>query len=201
MILKQDSLIYGGAYSQITQSLEFQQNDLEFQFSSFHVMDGTPPSLFLQTEWPVGYKWSNWSDVSQTRYTNLKNGEYVFQAKSKNMYGVESKLAQYSFTISPPWYETGWYYLSQALFFVLLISVTFLFSRGSSNQYSEVLILITVITMFEFVILLLEPYVESYANGVPLFKLGMNILLALSLHPMERFLRKVFKRRRSKAVS
>lgn len=200
MILKQDSLIYGGAYSQITQSLEFQQNDLEFQLSSFHVMDGTP-HLYSYKLNGQSDKWSNWSDVSQTRYTNLKNGEYVFQAKSKNMYGVESKLAQYSFTISPPWYETGWYYLSQALFFVLLISVTFLFSRGSSNQYSEVLILITVITMFEFVILLLEPYVESYANGVPLFKLGMNILLALSLHPMERFLRKVFKRRRSKAVS
>ena len=44
------------------------------------------------------------------------------------------------------------------------------------------------ITVFEFFILLLEPYVENFSNGIPIFKLGMNILLAISLNPIERLL-------------
>jgi hypothetical protein len=39
--------------------------------------------------------------------------------------------------------------------------------------------------------LLFEPYVDDVANGIPVLKLGMNIMLALSLSPLERFLRSV----------
>ena len=86
------------------------------------------------------------------------------------------------------------------MFFVLLIALTYFFSRSKvSSTYSEFLVLVTVITLFEFVILYLEPFVDDYANGVPIFKLAMNIALALSLHPMERVFRRVFNKKKLSA--
>jgi len=192
--LNQKEVLFNGGYERPKPVLNFNQNDLEFSFSSFRVMDGTPHNYSYRLK-GLEESWSDCNKISEARFNNIPPGKYVFMAKSKNMYEAESKIASFAFSISPPWYETGWYYLGQALVFLILIGLTLYFSRGSANRYSEALILITIITLFEFVILAIEPYVDNYANGVPLFKLGMNIILALSLNPMERFLRNLFKKR------
>ncbi|MCD4793268.1 MAG: SpoIIE family protein phosphatase [Bacteroidales bacterium] len=56
-------------------------------------------------------KWSKWKKKSDTRYTNLFEGEYTFEVKAINIYNTESTVARYSFTILPPWYRTYWAYL------------------------------------------------------------------------------------------
>ncbi len=73
-------------------------------------------------------QWSNWSNDSKIMYTNLPAGDYLFQVKGRNVYGIESKIASYFFRISPPWYAT-WYAilsylmcLSTGIFFLLKVN-------------------------------------------------------------------------------
>jgi len=188
-----DEKSYSGPALSYLPKFQFNQNDIEILFYSYHLMEDNQHNYQYRL---VGLE-DNWSELtanSSARFTNLDPGNYRFEVRSINMDGAQSKVETLSFGILSPWYETAWYYSAQAGFFLLLIIVTYFFSRGSESQFSEILILITVITLFEFIILALEPQVEQYANGVPLFKLAMNIVLALSLHPMERLLRKLFKR-------
>ena len=55
--------------------------------------------------------WSDWSKKTEKEYTNLPPGTYTFQVKSKSNLGNESAITEYSFSILPPWYQTGWAYL------------------------------------------------------------------------------------------
>ena len=69
-------------------------------------------------------KWSKWSGKTDTRYTNLYEGDYTFEVKARNIYNTESTVAQYSFVILSPWYRTIWAYFIfaiAAILFILLI--------------------------------------------------------------------------------
>src|SRR5690606_8470042 len=50
--------------------------------------------------------WSAWSDISYKEFTNLPQGEYRFCLKARNLYGVESNVADFKFTVLPPWYKS-----------------------------------------------------------------------------------------------
>jgi len=94
--------------------------------------------------------------------------------------------------------ETPWYYLGQTLFFIILIVLTVLLNRGGGDsKFAEIVALITIITVFEFVIMIIEPMFEEYTGGVPVLQLLMNILLALSLNPAEAFIRKQLAKRKA----
>jgi hypothetical protein len=52
-----------------------------------------------------------------------------------------------------------------------------------------VLSFVVLITMFEFLLIMVEPYIENFASGVPIIKLVINVGLALSLNPIEKIVR------------
>ncbi|MBT8399377.1 MAG: GAF domain-containing protein, partial [Rhodothermia bacterium] len=60
-------------------------------------------------------QWSAWTSETRRDYTNLPFGDYVFRARARNVYGVESAEAAFAFTILPPWYRTWWAYVLYAL--------------------------------------------------------------------------------------
>jgi len=66
----------------------------------------------------MGDTWSEWDKLYYKEYTNISEGTYEFQVKAKNIYGVESTVATYSFTILPPWHRTWWAYT----LYVLLVT-------------------------------------------------------------------------------
>lgn len=68
-------------------------------------------------------EWSDWTDDVKKEYTNLPPRDYTFAVRSQNTYGVLSRSAEYSFTITPPWYQTIWAYF---LYGLLLISFVYL---------------------------------------------------------------------------
>lgn len=61
--------------------------------------------------------WSPWTDKTEKEYTNLPEGKYVFEVKTRNNLGNESSITTYSFTVLPPWYRTSWAY---ALYILLI---------------------------------------------------------------------------------
>ncbi len=134
-----DSLIFNGAflsedgsYVSVKQSteprlIEYKDNSIKFVFAAPYFEDNHRLTYQYMLE---GYdsKWSEWSQNTEAVYTNLHEGEYVFKVRAKNVYGTISEVAEYRFTINPPWYRTYWAY---TLFGVILIIIILIIVRIS----------------------------------------------------------------------
>ena len=116
--VKRDSIIFFGANNfevKNTTAIDYSKNDIIFEYSATHY---DRPSLTYFKSFLEGDEedWSSWSPETKKEYTNLSHGNYVFKVKAKNLYGIESDLASYSFTILAPWYLSWWAYVLYAFF-------------------------------------------------------------------------------------
>ncbi len=121
---KRDSMLFGGFYRKpalddsllgwkrvveqpdaYVPSLPYSMNGLTFRYAApyYEEQKKVEYSHFLE-----GFDegWSQWKKETRKEYTNLPEGNYTFKVKAKNVYGVESKVAEYRFRILPPWYRT-----------------------------------------------------------------------------------------------
>jgi DNA-binding CsgD family transcriptional regulator len=74
--------------------------------------------------------WSDWSQQTVKEYTNLHEGDYVFEVKAKNIYDCQSEVARFTFTIKPPAHRTRFAYISYAIIFLVIILINvWIFSR------------------------------------------------------------------------
>lgn len=74
--------------------------------------------------------------------------------------------------------------------------ISFYFNRRKKlNKFTFVLTLFTIITVFETVIEIVEKKLENYHGGVLVFTIIMNIMLAMSLNPIENYIRKSFRKK------
>ena len=91
-------------------SLPYTKNDLSFNFAANAYIANNHPnfSCYLKGE---DSKWSDWSTETFKTYMNLTEGPYIFKVKAKNIFGIESTVASYKFTILPPWYRTTLAYI------------------------------------------------------------------------------------------
>ncbi len=86
-------------------------------------------------------KWSPITTETSATYANLNQGEYVFQVVSCNNDGVwNKKPTLFSFKVTPPFWETYWFY---SLCIVLISSVIYIYVRWrekalhNTNRYLE----------------------------------------------------------------
>ncbi len=118
---KGDSVLFEGAYVKflengelatcLTQndkqiySLSFKYNSITFDVSSsfYESVEKTEYSYLLDGN---EEEWSKWTTTPTPIYTNLSEGHYTFKVKARNVFGVESEIAEYSFSVSPPWYRS-----------------------------------------------------------------------------------------------
>jgi len=123
---KTDTLLFGGYYGDVNQvkdqehvpGIKYDWNSFHFEYSSTLAKNqpNIEYSYFLE-----GYdkKWSIYSKKTEKDYTNLPHGDYVFNVKARNNLGNESDISSFSFTIFPPWYQSG---LAYACYSLMLIS-------------------------------------------------------------------------------
>ena len=71
--------------------------------------------------------WSGWASDSYKDFTNLNEGDYTFQLKAKNVYGIESDVAEFHFTILPPWHRSKAAYYGYLVLIFLLVFFTIKF--------------------------------------------------------------------------
>ena len=64
--------------------------------------------------------WSDWHLNTKREYINLPPGSYVFKVKARNLYGVESSIEEFYFSVLPPWYRT---YYAYAIYLLLLVAI------------------------------------------------------------------------------
>ena len=146
-------------------------------------------------------KWSPVTKKTDVTYGNLSEGDYTFLLKARSPWGVWSEPLTYQFTVLPPWWRTWWYYTIQVSCMGVLLIISFLLTRRGKTRFSTLMSLLTIITIFEFMILLAEPFVDDIAGGIPLFKLLMNILLAAFLNPLEKIISSFFEKRKKQGKS
>ncbi len=53
-----------------------------------------------------------------------------------------------------------------------------------SHYLAEGFIFVSVLILFEFLLVLTDPYVDGFTHGIPVYKLGMNTLLAILVFPL-----------------
>jgi len=136
-------------------------------------------------------EWSSWKDQAWIEFPYLPSGEYVLQYRSKNTLGQISPTQTFIFVVKAPFWQTWWFYLMQiGVLLGLLLAAVIYNRKGAESRVASVITLVAIITVFELLFLLIEPLIDNFSGGVFIFKLVVNILLAVSLIPMEKKIQK-----------
>jgi len=98
--------------------IEYSDNTLTFNFSSTSFSPNFASEFQFQL---LGFdkSWQDWTESNFKEYTNLKEGSYTFQVRSRNANEIESEIESYSFIIIYPWYRSPIAYI---IYVIALIS-------------------------------------------------------------------------------
>ncbi|WP_353779577.1 triple tyrosine motif-containing protein [Winogradskyella sp. 3972H.M.0a.05] len=108
VLIEEDSLVYSGNWlddQKIRQpdTYNYSRKAISFSYAStsYDMPEKTQYQYALE-----GYddNWSDWSVKNKKEYTNLPGGDYTFKVRAKNIYGIESEIGEFAFSIKPPWY-------------------------------------------------------------------------------------------------
>ncbi|MDR7209558.1 two-component regulator propeller domain-containing protein [Flavobacterium piscis] len=84
-------------------------------------------------------QWHYVDNIRSANYSRLTEGDYVLKIKSTNAEGVwNTKTISLPITILPPWYRSGWAYLSYALFIAFIIYLVDKYQRQQAHLKYEV---------------------------------------------------------------
>jgi signal transduction histidine kinase/ligand-binding sensor domain-containing protein/DNA-binding response OmpR family regulator len=105
-----------------TITLQYNQNVISLEFAALHFVEPNKNSFAYRL---LGFN-ENWIYVSAkervAHYTNLPNGEYIFEVKAANNDGVWSnEVARATIIVKPPLWRTWWAYLLYFILFGLAI--------------------------------------------------------------------------------
>lgn len=104
-------------------SLSFSKNHLTFQFVGVSLT--APEKVMYQYKLEgLDNDWTPPTSKTEATYSSLPPGKYKFMLKAMNNDGVWNKEpAVFEFEISPPWYNTWWFYTLCAILLVSGISI------------------------------------------------------------------------------
>ncbi len=76
---------------------------------------------------------------------------------------------------------------------VIILIMFMLFARviNMKEWVAQGLVFVTIIFLFEFVLVLIDPITDKYSEGIPIIKFGINMALALVLFPMHHYFEKL----------
>ena len=148
-VVANDSItIFGGAFTspdgksiikkQIRDSehkvvIPYKNNSLTFAYSAtfYDEENKTEYSTMLEGD---DKTWSKWKTSTEYSRRGLSEGRYVFKVKARNIYGVESSVVEYAFTIRPPFYRSIVAYI---LYMVLLVVLVYGIVKWNTHRLIE----------------------------------------------------------------
>ncbi len=141
MVSSKDSMLFGGEKLYLADvkekqvnEISYAQNHLIFQFAATSFEDAED-NLYSYRLIGSDTSWSEWTNDSKKEYTNLYEGRYTFEVKSKNQYQITGSTASWSFRILPPWYRTLWAFVAYFIALImLLVSIMKLYTRRLGKQ-------------------------------------------------------------------
>ncbi len=136
--LDSDSVIFGGTYfitdrngnriqdlnqpDDLKYSIKYEFNNVTFHWAApfFEAEEATQYRYWLEGN---DKEWTRWSDRTEFTYTNLSRKDYNFHVQARNVYGIESEIGTYEFTILPPWYQTIIAYIVYVILAITLVVI------------------------------------------------------------------------------
>ncbi|MBZ0263361.1 hypothetical protein K8I28_01720 [bacterium] len=201
-----DSVLFGGAfYRQVYGATTLEQSEqqnliFEYDYNAFrftysaNFTEGNEPPEFQVFLDGSDRGWSSWSERTTREYTNLYWGKFTFHVRARNSQGTISEEATYSFRITPPWWETWWWYTAQiGLLFSLLAASVFFNRFKKSIAISTYLTSIFVLVVFEYIDVSIEPVIGIYSKGIAFFEVLMTLATGLILSPAQNWIRKLIR--------
>lgn len=120
--------------------LPFRFNSVSFRFAcpSYEYPEGTLFSFRLKG---FDAEWSDWVNQDFKEYTNLREGNYAFEIKTRNAFLAESKEVYFSFSIKPPLHRSLVAKIFYTLMLVLIFvgNIFFLKKRIEKTRLNELL--------------------------------------------------------------
>ena len=140
-----DSLLFNGAFFSSNDSLfiptvkqtgsfkpviSYQYNSVTFQFAAMFYEEPENTHYRFKLE-GFDKECSQLSNDNKAVFTNLPEGDYTFKIQAVNVYGYESNISEYTFSILPPWYREWWAF---AIYIILFIALTALITYGYTRR-------------------------------------------------------------------
>jgi len=126
-VFAKERLLFGGTTANTNEfeniegpEISYRQNDLLFHYAATFYED-SEKNLYSYRLVGSDTAWSAWVSEVKKEYTNLSEGKYTFEVKSKNQYQHIGSTASYSFRILPPWQRTWWAYTLYLIVLIVLI--------------------------------------------------------------------------------
>ena len=118
--------------------LSYDNNNLTFGFVGINQKQNKKVLYKFKLE-GLDKVWSAFTTRSDAGYGNLPAGSYIFKVKAMNSEGYWSNESQFAFTVSPPWWQTWWFYLVLGGTFVLSI-IVFIKTRERKLRHGKLLL-------------------------------------------------------------
>lgn len=178
-VTSRDSIVYNGNkpggndFSHVTGiEIPFIRNSVVINFASTSFED-SERNLYSYRLVGADTIWSNWIKDNKKEFSNLSEGSYRFEVRSKNQYGAQGSLASYSFIILPPWYRTWWAYLG---YIIITFSVIYILVHWRTRKFK------TRSRILESIVLERTREIQEQKNNIEkLSQIGRDITSSLSL--------------------
>jgi hypothetical protein len=152
--------------------------------------------------------WSEWTDDGNFVFPALNTGKYTLKVRSRNVFGTMVESDAYTFSVQPPYWQTFWFNALEVGFFLVLLFIAGLVNRKIQHENrflaigKRVVTMLTLVVCMEFMQTLLQGYIDI--NGSPVKDFVVEVVLALTLLPLEWILMKMittrFKKRKIKSL-
>lgn len=136
-------------------------------------------------------EWSDWSRTNnQLSFPYLPAGTYTLQMRARDALGNVKNAEAIHFTIMAPYWKRWWFYLAEFVFFGGLMALSIFINRKKHkfSVLSRLLTFLTLIFIVEFVQTIAEAKFET--NQSPVINFFIQVAIALSILPIESYLRK-----------
>ena len=88
--------------------LDAAHNSVQFELAANTYVPGADLRYQTRLEGFGSGQWTPLNPRTRVEYTNLSEGEYVFEARARNADGLLGNAARVTFTVRPPWQRTAW---------------------------------------------------------------------------------------------
>ena len=109
--------------------MPFALNAVSFRFTT-PVFENPVSTQFSYRLKGFDDSWSEWDEHNFRDYTNLREGDYVFEVKARTALGMESEVSAVRFSIAPPlWRSTAAYIVYLVLLMLVIAATVYLIRR------------------------------------------------------------------------
>ncbi|MGM0582401.1 MAG: triple tyrosine motif-containing protein [Bacteroidota bacterium] len=136
--------------------------------------------------------WSSWSSIREIDFPYIPTGDYVLEIRAKTFLNDNVRSFDFEFEVLPPYWQTWWFYMLEIAFFSILILISIKLNTTNQSSYlTKTFTFLTLILFLEFLATILENNLEGYVDDSPVYTFVINVVLALSISPIEKGVNKV----------